>query len=170
MSPSGRLPFTVAKRPEEYPAFDIAATSVTYDLWHGYAKFSREGLEPRYGYGHGLSYTDFACRAVKARVTADAIEVSVAVTNTGAVVSETPGLTFVSPPGKAVERWAAYLKAFSRVALQPGETKVVRQVIRRADLRYRDPATHAWVEEAGGYRIQVTTGGATPPASATVTI
>jgi hypothetical protein len=54
--------------------------------------------------------------------------------------------------------------------LQPGETKVVRQVIRRADLRYRDPATHAWVEEAGEYGILVGTGSATPPVSTTATL
>lgn len=156
VSPSGRLPFTVARDTADYPFFDRDASSITYDLWHGYAKFERDGRTPRYAFGHGLSYADFACRALKARATADSIEVSVAVTNTGRVASETPVLFFVSPPGTAVERWPAYLKAFSRLTLQPGETKILRQSIRLDDLRYRDRGK--WRLEPGDHGIRVTTG------------
>jgi beta-glucosidase len=160
VSPSGRLPFTVARRAEDYPFLDIAATAITYDRWHGYAKFAHEGIAPRYAFGHGLSYTSFACRAAKARVTPDAVEVSVAVTNTGSAFSESPVLFHVAPPGRAVERWPTFLKAFARVALAPGETRVVRASIRRADLRYRDPATHRWLEEPGEHGLRADCGGA----------
>src|SRR5690606_24800345 len=36
VSPSGRLPFTVARDPADYPFFDRDADAITYDYWHGY--------------------------------------------------------------------------------------------------------------------------------------
>lgn len=168
VSPSGRLPFTVAKARDDYPFFDLNATAITYDLWHGYARFERQGIEPRYPFGHGLSYTDFGCRALTARVAGDRIAASVAVTNHGAHASETPVLLFVSPPGKAAERWPRALKAFARVALQPGETKIVRMTVAVADLAWRDPAIHGWRVEPGTYGLSATTGAIDPPATTTV--
>jgi beta-glucosidase len=68
VSPSGKLPFTVAKSAEDYPFFDKDADSIRYDMWHGYALLDRDGEEPRYAFGHGLSYAAFRYRALKARV------------------------------------------------------------------------------------------------------
>lgn len=156
ISPSGRLPFTVARDAKDYPSFDRDAASITYDQWHGYAKFARDGMLPRYAFGHGLGYTRFECRAPKARVTGDAVEASVAVANTGAVAAETPVFAFVSPPG-TVDRWPFALKAFARVALAPGETRIVRLRIDRASLRWRDPAINGWREEPGDYVLAFAT-------------
>ena len=156
VSPSGRLPFTLARRAEDYPAFDRDATTITYDLWHGYAKFARDGVIPRFAFGHGLSYTEFGCRAVTVRVAHDIIEVSVAVTNTGAQAGETPVFAFVSPPG-GVERWPMALKAFTRIRLARGETRVVRLSFPIASVRWRDPATHSWRIEPGQYLVHVGT-------------
>ena len=168
VAPSGRLPFTVARDAGDYPFFDRDAKAITYDLWHGYAKFEREGRTPRYAFGHGLSYTDFTTRALAARVAGARIEASVAVTNTGAVAAETPVFLFVAPPGQAAERWPRYLKAFARVALAPGETKIVRMAVDLGALRYRDPATHGWLLEPGDYGLTATTAALAPAAVTTV--
>ncbi|OYW85525.1 MAG: hypothetical protein B7Z22_08415 [Hyphomonas sp. 32-62-5] len=58
-SPSGRLPFTVARSSEQYPFFDCATERITYDYWHGYHRFDNLGLEPRYPFGFGLTYSKF---------------------------------------------------------------------------------------------------------------
>ncbi len=168
VAPSGRLPFTVAQSADDYPFFDLNATAITYDQWHGYAKLEREGRTPRYGFGHGLSYTCFECRAAKVRVTDAALEVSVAVCNAGSCVADTPVLAFVAPPG-GVTRWPRALKAFTRVTLQPGETKVVRLYIDRLTLRWRDPLAHCWREEPGTYQVHVGTS-STTQASARFTV
>jgi beta-glucosidase len=63
VSPSGRLPFTVATDPAHYPFFDRDADRIRYDLWHGYPKLLKEGIAPRYAFGHGLSYARCAIRA-----------------------------------------------------------------------------------------------------------
>ncbi len=157
VSPSGRLPFTVARSASDYPEFDRDAREITYDQWHGYAKFERDGVAPRYPFGHGLSYACFTLRAAKTVVTGGRVELSVAVTNTGDVAAETPVLAFVAPPG-AVERWKQALRAFARVQLAPGETKIVRMTIDRASLCWRDPPTRTWREEPGRYAVTITTG------------
>jgi beta-glucosidase len=64
-------------------------------------------------------------------------------------------LAFVGFPGTVRPRAAKSLKAFTRVTLAPGETRVVRMAIPLDDLRYRDPATHGWKLESGVHRIVV---------------
>lgn len=81
VAPSGRLPFTVARDAVDYPYFNRDADRIEYDYWHGYAKLENEEREPRYAFGHGLSYTNFDYRALKVRRTSDALDVSAAVTN-----------------------------------------------------------------------------------------
>ncbi|MFT3964954.1 MAG: glycoside hydrolase family 3 C-terminal domain-containing protein [Sphingobium sp.] len=151
--PSGKLPFTVARDAADYPFFDRDAKTIEYDLWHGYTKFDREGLTPRYAFGHGLSYTRFSYHALNARVAGDRIEVSVAVRNDGDVAAEEVVQCYVGHPGKTAEQPVKLLRAFGRVHVEPGETRLTRFAIEVASLRWRDPATHSWRLEHGTYRI-----------------
>jgi beta-glucosidase len=153
VSPSGRLPFTVARRPEDYPFFDRDAKTITYGYWHGYAKFEREGLTPRYGFGHGLAYTQFGYRAVDAQRRGDRIEASVAVTNLGAMAAYETTFLFVGFPGRDAERPIKSLRGFQRVWLEPGQTKIVRLSVDLATLTWRDPLTHSWKLESGPHRV-----------------
>ena len=54
-----------------------------------------------------------------------------------------------------MERPAKVLKAFARIALEPGQTKVIRFDVNADDLRYRDPATHTWKLEPGVHTVFV---------------
>lgn len=153
VSPSGKLPFTVARDPADYPFFDKDADAITYDLWHGYTKLEREGIAPRYAFGHGLSYARFGYRALRVRKSGEQLQVSVAITNEGSVAAEEVGFFFVAPPGKAVERPKKLLKAFGRVSLEPGETAILRRTIALADLGWWNEAAHAFVLEPGEHRI-----------------
>ena len=67
VNPSGHLPFSIPTRAEDLPFFDRQATSITYDLWHGYTRFEREGLEPAFEFGFGLGYSRFEFSAASAR-------------------------------------------------------------------------------------------------------
>jgi beta-glucosidase len=155
VSPSARLPFTVARDAADYPFFDRDAAAIDYGYWHGYAKFDREQRTPRYAFGHGLSYTRFAYRALTATRRGDAIDVSVAVTNSGTVTGDEIVLAYVGVPGIAAKRPLRMLRAFDRVTLAPGETRVVRLSMALDTLRWRDPATHGWRLEAGAHRILI---------------
>lgn len=152
VTPSGRLPFTVARDPADYPFFDRDADAITYDYWHGYGKFARDGVAPRYPFGHGLSYTRFGQRALQVRATDRSLEVTTTISNLGDRAGDASLLCYVGGPG-GIERWPRMLKAFTRVSLRPGEARTVTLSIGLDDLRYRDPAIHGWRFEPGEYRI-----------------
>ncbi len=153
--PSGKLPFTVARRAEDYPFFDISAPSIDYGYYHGYTLADKAGTSPRFAFGHGLSYASFTYRALKARVSGDVVMVSVAVRNESETGADEVVQAYVGFPGLSVERHVKSLKAFERVWIEGGETRIVDMIIPIADLRWRDPATHSWKLESGNYRVMV---------------
>jgi beta-glucosidase len=157
VNPSGRLPFTVARDPADYPFFDRDADAITYDYWHGYAKLARDGAEPRYGFGHGISYTRFARRALRVAADDRTLNISVTIANVGDRAGDESVLCYVGYPGQ-VERWPRALKAFTRVSLEPGEARTVAMTIDLDNLRYRDARTHAWRFEPGNYDIILSDG------------
>jgi beta-glucosidase len=158
VNPSGKLPCTFAKRAEDLPFFDKDATAITYDLWHGYRKLERDGVEPAFPFGFGLSYTTFAYSNLKmdqVRLrSGDTLVATVDITNTGSVAGDEVVQLYVAARGSAVERAKKELKAFARVSLQPGETKAVPLVVPVADLAYYDAAA-GWVVEPIEYTVIV---------------
>lgn len=170
VSPSGKLPFTVAKSEADYPAFDRDSTTIDYDYWHGYAKFEYQERSPRYAFGHGLSYARFTNRALTVRRPGASIEIDVDVRNDGNMEASEIVQTYVAFPGSVLPRAIKSLKAFARVTLAPGETRRVRMTIATDDLRYRDPATHGWRMEPGRHAILVGGSSAGPFLSADIAL
>lgn len=155
VSPSGKLPFTVAKCADDYPYFDKNADMITYDMWHGYSLFDRDRTTPRYAFGHGLSYVEFGYSGLAASVTEDHIILSASVTNSGATDAEEVVQVYISFPGVDAERQDKLLKSFKRVTVAQGETLTVNLTVALESLKWRDPETHKWRLEAGDYGIHV---------------
>ena len=132
---------------------DKAAATIEYDLWHGYSKLDRDGNTPRYAFGHGLSYASFDYADLTASVVGDDLAVQVTVTNTGTVAADEVVQIYIGAPGVAVERQAKLLKAFRRIALQPGECVRFDVDIKLDTLRWRNAETHQWDLEQGDYRV-----------------
>jgi beta-glucosidase len=155
ISPSGKLPFTVAADLADYPFFDKDANAITYDLWHGYTKFERDGIAPRYCFGHGLSYASFGYDNANVERQGNTIAVTVDVRNTSDIEADEVVQAYVSPPGKAVERPARLLKSFARVTLKAGETKTLTMSIPVASLGWWNQACHRFENEVGQHRIWI---------------
>ncbi|MBN1814557.1 MAG: glycoside hydrolase family 3 C-terminal domain-containing protein [Anaerolineae bacterium] len=159
VNPSGKLPFVIPQRAEDLPFFDKNATQIEYDLWHGYRKLEREDHTPAFPFGFGLSYTSYSYANLTLAQTelgpSDTLPVSLMVTNTGAYAGEEIVQLYVSAIDSAVERAPKELKAFTRIALQPGETRTVQFRVPISRLAYYDESQADFVVEPLEYEIFV---------------
>jgi beta-glucosidase len=120
--PGGRLPVSVPASVADLPAFDDYA--ITRGRSYMYAR-----KPPLFPFGYGLSYTEFtmdSLSVVPTRTAAGgAVEVSVRVANTG----KRPGThviqLYLEAPAGAEPFPARRLRAFRKVALDPGEARTV---------------------------------------------
>ena len=156
--PSGKLPFTMPRRADDLPFFDKDATKITYDLWHGYRKLERDNATPAFPFGFGLSYTTFTLSDLRLAqdtiVTDGSVMATVDITNTGEVAGEEVVQLYVSARNSKVERAPKELKAFTKVALAPGEARTVRLAVPAASLAYYDEK-NGWIVESGDYEVIV---------------
>ncbi|HSD29519.1 MAG TPA: glycoside hydrolase family 3 C-terminal domain-containing protein, partial [Vicinamibacteria bacterium] len=159
VNPGGKLPFTVPKDAAQLPPFDNRALSVEYGYYHGYTLAEKKGWEPRYPFGHGLSYTTYAYAnlaldAPEAREGAT-VTATVDVTNTGSRSGDEVVQLYVGFPGSKVDRPVKLLRGFDRVSIAPGKTRRVSLPVRVKDLAYYDAASKAWVVERLEYPVLV---------------
>ncbi len=128
-----------------------------------------------YSFGHGLSYTSFAYSNLALSSTSldanDTVNVSVDVTNTGAVAGDDVVELYVATPDApaALERPIKRLEGFTKVNLAPGETNTVTLPVAVPDLAFYDEAAAKWVVDAGTYDFQISTSSADADIAADVT-
>lgn len=172
VNPSGKLPFTFPRRLEDVGAHALGAYPGTKregsDIWDceyregilvGYRWHDTRKIAPLFAFGHGLSYTTFSY----GKATADArtlngdgeLKISVPVTNSGSVAGAEVVQLYVSDPKCSVMRPAKELKGFTKVYLEPGETRNVEFTLGKDDLAYFDADAHAWVTEPGEFHAHV---------------
>jgi beta-glucosidase len=88
-----------------------------------------DDVSPLFPFGHGLSYTKFelgAPRLEKAKIgRSDATRVLVDVKNVGARAGDEVVQLYIRDLVSSATRPVKELKGFSRISLQPGETKTV---------------------------------------------
>ena len=116
---------------------------------------------PLFPFGHGLSYTTFKFGKVTANTQHlspnTSITFTIPVTNTGSVAGAETIQLYVSELQPKVERPVKELKAFSKVFLQPGETKQVSLTIDRSALSYYDDQTGQWTAKPGDFKALIGT-------------
>jgi beta-glucosidase len=158
VNPSGKLPCTFPRSADDLPFFDKDATAITNDLWHGYRKLERDGTEPAFPFGFGLSYTTFSLsnlQLAQERIGTDgSLVATVDVTNMGQVAGEEVVQLYVGARSSKVERVPKELKAFTKVPLAPEETRTVRLAVPAIDLAYYDDK-NGWIVEPGNYEVIV---------------
>lgn len=174
---SGKLPFTWPASWNDEPTFN-AGGGVTMDYDLGYRHFDRQGLSPLFPFGHGESYTTFEYESVQLGCTDvtknGVVPVAVTITNTGDVAGEETILVFTQyqSSSRATLNPAPIkeLKAFQRVALDPGVTAQVTLPLRMSDVKYWDTSTNSWQVEPGDLTILVGPDAQNLPLSATLPV
>ena len=85
----------------------------------------------------------------------DTFTVSVPVTNTGNCRGKEIVQLYISDPKSSLDRPVKELKGFSKIDLEPGETRVASFTVSRQDLSFFDPEKHEWVCEPGEFQALV---------------
>lgn len=166
VNPSGKLPFTFPVKLEDSPAHFNGKAYPTdgvneYEegIYVGYRWFDAKGIKPLFAFGHGLSYTTFeygeAALGKVSHRNGGKIEISVPVANSGSVAGAEVVQLYVSDPVCSVDRPVKELKAFSKVFLEPGETKTVKFFLTEDALKFFDEASHSWKAEEGEFEALV---------------
>jgi beta-glucosidase len=122
INPGGKLPVTIPRNVGQLPLFYNAKPSAR----RGYLF---DTTEPLYPFGFGLSYSTFEVGAPTLSATRIAptgtVTVSVPVRNTGARAGDETVQIYVRDLVSSVTRPIKELKAFRRVALNPGESRTL---------------------------------------------
>ncbi|MBE0697316.1 MAG: glycoside hydrolase family 3 C-terminal domain-containing protein [Anaerolineaceae bacterium] len=155
VNPSGKLPFSIPTSVEHLPYFSSTDKEITYDLYHGYTLLDKNGHQPAFPFGFGLSYTSFEYSDLRVTRKEDQLEVSVQVKNTGTRDGAEVVQVYVSKPDSKVERQKKLLKGFEKVFIPAGQTTEVKIPVLLEDLSYFDIKSKQWVLEEGAFLILV---------------
>ena len=98
------------------------------------------------------------------------LRVSVVVQNTGQVAGAEVVQLYVGDPVASLPRPPKELKAFQKVALDPGESATVSFELDERALSFYDPARRGWVAEPGVFEIMVGSSSRDIRASGRVTV
>lgn len=156
--PSGRLSTTWAKKYEDYPTCEgIDTVVVPYNegIYVGYRYFDTFGVEPRYPFGYGLSYTDFKMRAYDIDVDGSLVDFCVEVTNTGKVAGKEVVQCYISCPDGKLEKPYQDLCAYAKTdCLEPGEKEELILSFDLTDMASYDEERAYFILEPGKYVIR----------------
>lgn len=180
-SPSGKMPYTVAKNESDYNVpvarpseefFYFPQDNFTEGVYIDYRDFDRRNITPRYEFGFGLTYTTFEYSNLSvslvqnASTSYNAPESPIVeggpeslwdvIATTTAVVTNTGDTA-----AKEVAQLYVHipggpirqLRGFNKVEIQPGESANMHFTLTRRDLSDWNVAEQAWVLQQGTYSI-----------------
>ncbi|VGO18967.1 glycoside hydrolase family 3 C-terminal domain-containing protein [Pontiella sulfatireligans] len=156
-NPNGKLtvsiPKTVAQYPEGYWGADLKEIEYKEGIFVGYRYFDEHNIEPQFPFGHGLSYTSFEYGEPKVEVKGQTAKVTFDVTNSGKRAGAEVVQLYVHDVECSVPRPKKELKAFKKIALQPGETQSVTLELDDRSFAFFDESTESWVVEPGQFDL-----------------
>ncbi|THH08730.1 hypothetical protein EW145_g2510 [Phellinidium pouzarii] len=188
VNPSGRLPYTIAKSRDDYSAQVIYNSTTnlqipyTEGIFIDYRHFDEAGIEPRFEFGYGISYTTFTYSGLSINGSTSGgtrqgngpgqsldpwlhekvVTVSFTITNNdfpdlflvnGKINAQIPQL-YTTPPTSA-NTAPMNLKGFDNVVLVAGETKTVAMQLSRFDLSIWDTVAQRYELHMGETGISI---------------
>lgn len=167
VSPSGKLPDTIAYKASDYPSdanFGREKSRDIYaeDIYVGYRYFETFAKEKvLYPFGFGLSYTEFEIKTEKAEITEGAVKLSVLVKNIGSYKGKEVIEVYCEAPQGRLGKAARVLCGFEKTReLVPQEEQVVEIAVDISKLASYDDSgvtgnKSCYVLEAGEYKFYV---------------
>ena len=154
VNPSGKLAETWPIHYEDTPScFHFGGSGVNVEYregsFIGYRYYQKAEKPVQFPFGFGLSYTTFRYEGL----TADASGVTVTVGNTGSRAGAEVVQVYVRKPDSALPMPVQELKGFTKVFLQPGESRTIRIPLDDKAFRYWNVKTSRWETEGGAYEI-----------------
>jgi beta-glucosidase len=163
-NPAGRLPFTWAKRLEDYPATDPAhkersaagvngKTTFSEGVHVGYRWFDKQKTAPLFPFGFGLSYTKFVYSGLKVSSATDGgLDVGFQIKNTGGIAGDEVPQIYLGAPAqlpKGADFAVHALAGFDRIHLDASQVQDVNMHIPLRRLQYWSTAENKWLKAAG---------------------
>lgn len=128
-----------------------STTEYRESIFAGYRYYGTRGIDVRFPFGYGLSYTTFGY----SDLAVDDGGVTFTITNTGDTAGAEIAQLYVSLEDSQIFRPKQELKGFVKVRLQPGESRRVAIPFDDKTFRYFNVKTGKFEVEAGSYRIFV---------------
>lgn len=159
-NPGGKLPVTVAWCAGQIPVFYNHVNGSSYDqnTHSAFESYIDCPHEPRYYFGHGLSYTEFSyqnlCLEKKKLQPDESLTVSVEIENTGHMAGDETVQMYIRDLHASMVRPVMELQGFRRVHLQPGEKKTVVFHLPLGQLAFLDSQMR-WKVEKGEMEIRI---------------
>lgn len=156
VNPSGKLAETYPMCHEDTPAlknFPSRQRTAEYreGIYVGYRYYDTAGVQVRYPFGYGLSYTEFEYSHFKVSPNG----VSFKLKNTGTYPGAEVVQMYVSMADARIFRPKKELKGFKKVFLNPGEEKSVEIAFDDKTFRVWNVKTNRWETEGGIYQILI---------------
>ena len=150
-NPGGKLASTWFKSTTDMP------TKYDYNVRNNRTYMYYKGT-PLYPFGYGLSYTTFSYSNIAVSAPSlslgNTVTVTADITNSGTRAGDEVAQLYINTPSTLV-RPIKQLKGFSRISLQPGETKTVSFKLKYEDLQYYDVVSRSFKVEAGTVNLSV---------------
>ncbi|HEY6408032.1 MAG TPA: glycoside hydrolase family 3 C-terminal domain-containing protein, partial [Ktedonobacteraceae bacterium] len=164
VNPSGKLAETLPVRLEDtaaYLNYPGEANRVAYGegLFVGYRYYDKKKIKPLFHFGYGLSYTTFEyirLQTNKMEISVgETLDVTLTVKNSGAVAGKEVIQLYVQALASQFVRPIKELKAFAKVALEPGESRDVHLTLEERDFAIYDAERQAWRLEGGEFAVLI---------------
>ncbi|KAI1331110.1 glycoside hydrolase family 3 protein [Xylariaceae sp. FL0255] len=176
---SGKLPYTLARNESDYTVYKPCGRSSATDtdpqcdfsegVYVDYRQFDADGIEPRYEFGFGLSYTSFEYSSISVNLlqtmsagelfpssTSEELWETIAtikatITNTGLTDGVEVAQLYLGIPNSPPKQ----LRGFEKLELSPDESGIVVFELTRRDFSVWDVVNQAWTIQPGDYTVYV---------------
>ncbi len=140
VNPGGKLPVTIPRGVGQVPVFyNYKPSGMRSNIYGDYVS---EKTAPLFPFGHGLSYTTFTYSDLvisqKTALPGETVDIALKVTNTGRRAGEEVIQLYIRDVFASLPRPVKELKGFTRISLQPGESRTATFHLPVNQLAYYD--------------------------------